>query len=153
MRHCISLMTLILLIAAGLLPVTVLLPTPNSHWKILCPFNNRRGQKREVFRHTIQENRASPIKIHTPMSRIFDYDDDPFAEPKVTIADPLEPFNRISYQFRQVVLLGSQAGRNRLQMDCSRTSTDQRKTILFQRKIPYPFHQLPFTGRFQRCRH
>jgi phospholipid-binding lipoprotein MlaA len=27
----------------------------------------------------------------------LDYDDDPFAEPKVTIADPIEPLNRISY--------------------------------------------------------
>ncbi len=99
MRHCISLMTLILLIAAGLTPGYGLASDPQQSLEnSLSVQQPTRAKAGSVPAH----NTGKPgITDKDPYSdeQNLDYDDDPFAEPKVTIADPLEPFNRISYQF------------------------------------------------------
>lgn len=95
MRHCISLIILLLVMSAGVTP-------GNS----LAAGSQQTPEKSSVQQPAPAKAGGTPaatskkpngaVQDEYADDQSFDYDD-PFAEAKVTIADPIEPLNRISY--------------------------------------------------------
>lgn len=97
MRHCISLIILFLSMSVGLSPCHSLASGAQQASENTLSVQQPARVKAERLP---AQNKGKPgITDKDPYSdeQNLDYDDDPFAEPKVTIADPLEPLNRISY--------------------------------------------------------
>jgi phospholipid-binding lipoprotein MlaA len=97
MRYCISLIILFLLMSVGLTAGHSLA----SEARQASEKNSSVQQPARVKAGSLpaQSSGKPGITDNNPYSddQNLDYDDDPFAEPKVTIADPMEPLNRISY--------------------------------------------------------
>ena len=97
MRHCISIIIMLLVIIAGLTPCYSFAdgarPAPEKSTSIQQPDPVKEGSLPAQYAGKPGITEKDPYSDEQNL----DFDDDPFAEPKVTIADPLEPLNRISY--------------------------------------------------------
>ncbi len=98
-RHYLSFIVLLFILSAGLTPSLcsaaepVGAPVESLSVQPADPANagNTPAQPSKQPGKAVKDEYADDQNIN--------YDDEPFAEEKVTIADPIEPVNRISYQF------------------------------------------------------
>ena len=97
MRHCISLIILLLVMSAGLTPDHTL--ASGSQQAPEKSSSVQQSAPAKAGSLPAQSSGKPGVTKNDPYTdeQNLDYDDDPFAEAKVTIADPIEPLNRISY--------------------------------------------------------
>ncbi len=97
MRHCISLIILLLAVSAALTPCHSIASEAQQASEESSSVQQSAPAKAGSL--PAQSSGKPAVTGNDPYSdeQNLDYDDEPFAEDKATIADPIEPLNRISY--------------------------------------------------------